>query len=45
MLSAAHYSIDDIAQRLGYSTPPNFVRAFRRWLGTTPASYRRARGS
>lgn len=43
MLSAAHYSIDDIAQRLGYSTPPNFVRAFRRWMGTTPAAYRRSR--
>lgn len=42
MLSAANYSIDDIAQRLGYSTPPNFVRAFRRWMGTTPAAYRRA---
>jgi AraC-like DNA-binding protein len=43
MLGAAHYSIDDIAQRLGYSTPPNFVRAFRRWMGTTPAAYRRSR--
>jgi len=45
MLGAAHYSIDDIAQRLGYSTPPNFVRAFRRWMGTTPAAYRRSRMS
>lgn len=43
MLGAANYSIDDIAQRLGYSTPPNFVRAFRRWMGTTPAAYRRTR--
>jgi AraC-like DNA-binding protein len=43
MLGAANYSIDDIAQRLGYSTPPNFVRAFRRWMGTTPAAYRRSR--
>jgi AraC-like DNA-binding protein len=43
MLGAAHHSIDDIAQRLGYSTPPNFVRAFRRWMGTTPAAYRRSR--
>jgi len=44
MLGAAHHSIDDIAQRLGYSTPPNFVRAFRRWMATTPAAYRKMRG-
>lgn len=42
LLLRSTHSIDDIAQRLGYSTPPNFVRAFRRWLGTTPAAYRRA---
>lgn len=43
LLRSSQRSIDDIAQRLGYSTPPNFVRAFRRWLGTTPAAYRRTR--
>jgi AraC-like DNA-binding protein len=42
LLRSSQRSIDDIAQRLGYSTPPNFVRAFRRWLGTTPAAYRRS---
>jgi AraC-like DNA-binding protein len=35
-------SVDAIAERLGYSTVPNFIRAFRRWTGRPPATYRRA---
>ena len=30
-----------MAERLGYSTVSNLVRAFRRWTGMTPAAYRR----
>ena len=35
-------SLDDVAERLGYSEPASFVRAFRRWTGTTPDAYRSA---
>lgn len=41
LLSSSSLSVDAIAQRLGYSTAPNFIRAFRRWTGSTPSSYRR----
>jgi AraC-like DNA-binding protein len=33
-------SIAEIAQRLGYTELPNFTRAFRKWTGRTPASFR-----
>jgi AraC-like DNA-binding protein len=36
-------TIADVAERLGYSEPASFVRAFRRWTGTTPEAYRQAR--
>jgi AraC-like DNA-binding protein len=36
-------SISEIAERLGYSEPASFVRAFRRWTGTTPAAFRTAK--
>ena len=33
-------SIEDIAARVGYSEPANFTRAFRKWTGSAPSSYR-----
>jgi AraC-like DNA-binding protein len=33
-------SIQEIADRLGYSDAANFTRAFRRWTGTTPKTFR-----
>jgi AraC-like DNA-binding protein len=33
-------SVGEIATRLGYSELPNFTRAFRKWTGRTPVSYR-----
>jgi len=30
-----------VAQRLGYSDPANFGRAFRKLTGMTPAAWRR----
>ena len=38
-------SIDDIAQRLGFSEPSAFYRAFKRWTGQTPRQFRAARVS
>ncbi|MEY4578121.1 MAG: transcriptional regulator, AraC family [Pseudomonadota bacterium] len=33
-------SFEQIAARLGFTEPSTFYRAFKRWLGTTPAAYR-----
>ena len=44
LLAEAGLSIGDIALRLGYTESANFVRAFRRWHGISPAAWRRARG-
>jgi AraC-like DNA-binding protein len=41
LLKASRVPLDEIADRLGYSTPSNFGRAFHQWTGTTPAAYRR----
>jgi AraC-like DNA-binding protein len=35
--------IEAIAERLGYADPSNFSRSFRRWFGTPPTKFRRAR--
>lgn len=32
--------VEQIAQRLGYTDPSNFSRAFRRWLGESPRTFR-----
>lgn len=35
--------ITTIAQDLGYDTPSNFARSFKRWTGTTPKAFRECR--
>jgi AraC-like DNA-binding protein len=35
-------SLDEVAYSLGYSEQSSFGRAFRRWTGSTPQSYRNA---
>ncbi len=41
LLRSDRHSIEEIAARLEYSDAANFTRAFRRWMGTTPAAYRK----
>ena len=40
LLEHSNLSINDIARELGYSSTSNFIRAFQRMSGLTPAAYR-----
>lgn len=42
LLEQSELTVEQIALRLGYSSPANFSRAFRRWAGHPPGVYRRA---
>ncbi|WP_406648758.1 AraC family transcriptional regulator ligand-binding domain-containing protein [Aliisedimentitalea scapharcae] len=39
-LQSGRKSIEEISQDVGFSSAANFHRAFRRWTGVTPRSYR-----
>lgn len=41
LIEDGRLTISDIAALVGYSDGPHFMRAFRRWTGMTPASFRR----
>jgi AraC-like DNA-binding protein len=41
-LRNSHLSLDEIAHMVGFTESTNFRRAFKRWQGVPPASYRRA---
>lgn len=45
LLRGSTLSVDQIAQRLGYRDLSNFIHAFRRREGLSPARYRRCAGS
>jgi AraC-like DNA-binding protein len=45
LLRSREVSTKDVAERVGYSNVANFMRAFRRWTGRTPAAYRREHGA
>ncbi len=34
-------TVEDLAEETGYGDPANFTRAFRRWTGTSPRTYRK----
>lgn len=40
MLTTAGLGVEQVAVRLGYADSAAFIRAFRRWTGSTPGSYR-----
>jgi AraC-like DNA-binding protein len=44
LLKSSPVSLEEVAERLGYSTLSNFGRAFHHWTGTTPGAYRRMHG-
>ena len=41
LLRQEQLSIDEVAERVGYSDVSNFTRAFKRWTGVTPAAFRK----
>lgn len=43
LLRDEQYSLADVAFLTGFSEQSSFTRAFKRWLGTTPANYRKTR--
>lgn len=43
LLSASDMTIEEVATQVGFSSPTAFDRAFRRWTGGTPSSYRKSR--
>lgn len=42
LLRKTELDVQEIAHRVGYSTPSSFARAFARWAGSSPRSYRKA---
>lgn len=44
-LQRGHYSVEAIAQNVGFSSAASFHKAFQRWTGNAPGSYRRRQGS
>lgn len=42
LLANADLALGEIALLLGYSQMSPFVRAFKRWTGTTPGEYRQS---
>ncbi|WP_050590180.1 AraC family transcriptional regulator [Pseudomonas sp. URMO17WK12:I12] len=41
LLAMPDLTLDQIASRAGFSSKSSLIRAFRRWKGTTPLSYRK----
>jgi two-component system, response regulator YesN len=41
LLEGTHYSVAEIAERIGYTNPSYFYRMFKKHYGVTPTDYRR----
>ncbi len=41
LLTAVETTVESVASQLGYSDTANFTRAFKRWTGRTPASFKK----
>lgn len=41
LLARSDLSVEQVADRLGYSDVANFTRAFKRWTGLTPSGWRK----
>ena len=41
LLARTDVAVSDVATALGYASPSAFVRAFRRWKGSTPSAWRK----
>ena len=41
LLARTDIAVSDVAAALGYATPSAFVRAFRRWTGSSPSAWRK----
>lgn len=41
LLADRTLGVGDVAERMGYSDPASFTRAFRKWTGQTPTDWRR----
>ena len=41
LLARTDIAASDVAAALGYATPNAFVRAFRRWTGSSPSVWRK----
>jgi len=39
-LQKSNWSVDDVADMLGYGSSANFGRAFKQWTGQTPSHFR-----
>ena len=45
LLAEPDSNVEQVGFRLGYSESTAFIRAFKKWYGVTPGSYRRARAA
>lgn len=41
LIASAKYSVENIAEQVGFSEPSAFIRVFKSWTGLTPLAYRK----